>query len=92
MENPEGRYWTTVVGNNPLSADEEFVGHRSSFIGELVEFNELKEACTLRRQFMENSMRGEHTRGLPIKVDLLPEFEAIGTCLAKLHRELGLSE
>ena len=25
MEKPEGRYWVTIVGNNPSAEDEEFV-------------------------------------------------------------------
>ena len=31
MENPEGRYWTTIVGNIPSPDDSDFVDHRSSF-------------------------------------------------------------
>jgi hypothetical protein len=32
MENPEGRYWTTIVGNMPSPEDDEFVDHRSTFL------------------------------------------------------------
>jgi len=47
MAKPEGRYWTTIVGNIPSPEDEVFVDHRSSFLSELVQYNELKEVRVL---------------------------------------------
>jgi hypothetical protein len=90
MEKPRDRYWVTIVGDNPRSEDREFIEHRASFITELVEFNELREARALRKRLLDNATRGEHTSGLMTKVDLAPESEAIGACLKKLHRKLGL--
>src|SRR5258708_5057972 len=70
MENPEGRYWTTVVENVPSPEDEEFVHHRSSFLDDLIQHIELKEVRVLRKQMLENSMKGDHTRGKVLKTDL----------------------
>jgi hypothetical protein len=90
MEKPQGRYWVTVVGNNPSSEDEEFVNHRSSFISDLVQFNELREARILRKQLLDNAMSGDHTTGAMMKLDLTPESEAIQACLQKLHKKLKI--
>jgi hypothetical protein len=90
MEVPEGRYWVTTVGNNPSSEDEEFVDHRSSFISEMVQFNELKEARVLRKRLVENMMHAPGAPGTISKLDLAPEFEALGVCLGKLEKKLGL--
>jgi hypothetical protein len=90
MEKPEGRYWVTIVGQNPKSEDVEFVDHRSNFISDLVQYNELKEARLLRKQMLDNAMQGEHTPGLITKVDLSPELKALDTCLNLLHNRLGL--
>jgi len=90
MENPQGRYWVTIVGNNPSREDEEFVDHRSSFISAIVGFNELKEARILRKAFLENMMREQTTPGLPSTLDPAPEFEALGVCLAKLEKKLKI--
>lgn len=90
MENPTGRYWINIVGNNPSSDDKEFVEHRSSFVSELVQYNELKEVRTLRTVLLDNGSSGNHTRGEEFKLDLLPESNALGACLAKVHKDLGL--
>lgn len=90
MEKPDGRYWATIVGNNPSSEDEEFVDHRSSFISDLVQFNELKEARSLRKALLDNAMHGDHTPGELTKVDLAPEFKALNVCLQKLHTKLKI--
>jgi hypothetical protein len=88
MEKPEGRYWETIVGNNPSGADEEFVNHRSTFVSDLIQFNELKEARALRKRILDNSMNGDHTPGSLMKLDLTPEANALGQCLKTLHRKL----
>lgn len=90
MENPKGRYWITIVGSNPSSDDKDFVEHRSSFISELVQYNELKEVRTLRTLLMDNGATGNHTRGEEFKLDLQPESNGLGACLAKVHKALGL--
>jgi hypothetical protein len=90
MENPEGRYWTTIVGNIPSPEDSEFVEHRSSFLSDLVQYNELKEVRVLRTKLMDNAMTGNHKRGEVAKLDLAPEAAALGACLAKLHKKLKL--
>jgi hypothetical protein len=90
MQSPEGGYWVTVVGNIPASEDQQFVDHRSSFISDLVEFNELREARLLRRCLLENQMRADHTPGVKIKLDLAPESQALVVCLQKLHKKLKI--
>jgi hypothetical protein len=90
MENPQGRYWTLIVGNNPSQEDVAFVGQRSLFISDLVKFNELKEARILRKQLLDNMMQGSHAKGLPTTIDLQPEFNAISACHKKLHEKLKL--
>ena len=91
METPEGRYWETIVGNNPAPEDVEFVDHRSQFISELVAFNELKEARELRRVFAENmAAGGPAPRGSRTRLDLHPETAALAACVALLHKKLKL--
>jgi hypothetical protein len=90
METPEGRYWTTIVGNNPAPEDEDFVDHRSTFISALVQYNELTEVRTLRKEFLDNSMSGDHERGKEMRLDLTPESTALNICLATLHKKLKL--
>src|SRR5258708_21707946 len=90
MENPEGRYWTNVVENVPSPEDEQFVDHRSSFISDLVQYNELKEVRVLRKQIMDNSIRGDHTKGKVLKHDLAPESAALNACLKTLHKKLKI--
>lgn len=90
MQNPGGRYWHLIVGNNPSEDDQGFVDHRSVFIGELVQFNELQEARILRTAMMNNMISADHTLGAPTTVDLKPESEALSVCLQKLHKKLKL--
>lgn len=86
MQNPSGRYWITIVGYNPSPEDEKFVEHRSSFIAELVQYNELKEVRILRKQLLDNMVRGNHTQGEELKLDLLPESKALGHVLERYTR------
>jgi hypothetical protein len=90
MEKPGGRYWHLIVGNNPSEDDREFVEHRAAFVGELIQFNELKEARILRTAMLNNVMEGDHTPGAQKTVDLQPEFDALGLCLTQLHKKLQL--
>jgi hypothetical protein len=90
MEEPEGRYWTTIVGNNPSSEDREFVDHRATFISDLVQFNELKEARILRKHLLDNAMSGHHSPGLKTTLDLAPEFEALAVCFRVLYKKLKI--
>ena len=90
MEKPEGRHWTIIVGNNPAPEDEDFVDHRSSFLSDLVEYNELKEVRVLRKQLLDNAMSGDHERGKEMKLDLAPEFAALSACFKSLHKRLKL--
>ena len=89
FETPNGRYWTNIVGQNPSSADMDFVGHRSDFLQELIAFNELKEARVLRKAMLDNS---NHTLspGSTLKLDLGPEANALNECMKVLHKKLKL--
>jgi hypothetical protein len=90
MENPEGRYWTTVVGNIPAPEDEVFVDHRASFMSDLVQYNELKEVRDLRKKMLDNAMSGDHNPGEVAKLDLAPESVALNACLITLHKKLRI--
>jgi hypothetical protein len=88
MEKPAARYLVRTIGNNPSSEDEEFVDHRSRFISDLVQFNELKEARVLRKRFLENMMSATGPVGTISKLDLAAESEALSVCHAKLYKKL----
>jgi hypothetical protein len=90
MANPEGRYWTTVVGNVPTPEDEEFVDHRASFVDDLVKYNELKEVRLLRKRLMDNAISGDHKTDEVAKLDLAPESVALNACLITLHKKLKI--
>ena len=90
LEKPEGRYWTTVIGNIPSLEDENFIEHRGSFTSNLVSFSELKEVRVLRKLLLKNMMSGDHTRGAVSKFDLAPESAALAACLATLHKKLKI--
>lgn len=90
MEKPEGRYWTTIVGNNPAPEDEGFIDHRSTFTSDLVQYNELKEVRALRKKILDNSFTGDHERGKTMRLDLAPESAALHNCLTALHKKLKL--
>jgi len=90
MENPEGRYWTTVVGNVPAREDEDFVDHRASFLSDLMQYIELKEVRVLRKKMLDNAMSGDHTRGEVATLDLAPESAALIDCLVTLHKKLKI--
>jgi hypothetical protein len=92
MENLEGRYWTTVVGNLPAPEDEDFVDHRSSFMSDLVQYNELKEERILRKQLLDNAMSGNHNAGEIATLDLAPESTALHACLITLHKKLKFGQ
>lgn len=92
MDKPGGRYWHTTVGMNPSEDDQEFVDHRATFIVELVQFNELKEARILRTAILNNTANADHTPGAPTTIDLKPEAEAIDACFRKLHKKLRLDD
>jgi hypothetical protein len=89
FEQPNGRYWTNIVGDNPSDADKEFVEHRSNFIGDLVTYNELKEARVLRKTILDNSNQSL-SPGSTLKLDLGPEANALSECLKVLHKKLKL--
>jgi hypothetical protein len=90
MAEPDGRYWTTIVGRNPTTEDEDFVDHRSSFVSDLVQYSELKEVRILRAKLLDNMVSGEHTPGAVSKLDLAPESVALNVCLATLHKKLKI--
>jgi hypothetical protein len=90
MEKPEGRYWTTIVGNIPSPQDKDFIEHRGKFTSDLVQYNELKEVRILRKRFMNNMISGDHTRGAVLKTDLAPESAALNDCLITLHKKLNI--
>lgn len=90
MTNPQGRYWTNVVGYVPSPEDEDFVEHRASFLGDLVQYSELKEVRILRRKMLDNAMSGDHEPGEVATLDLAPESAALSTCLLTLHKKLRI--
>jgi hypothetical protein len=90
MQDPQRRYWTTVVGQVPAREDEEFVEHRSTFMSDLVQYNELKEARVLRKVMLDNSVKGDHTVGKILRTDLAPESAALNACLKTLHKKLKM--
>lgn len=92
MERPEGRYWNNVIGYLPAEEDRDFVEHRSTFISDLIQYNELKEVRVLRKKTIENSVKGEHEHGKPRTHDLAPELAALRLCMGTLHKKLRLDE
>jgi hypothetical protein len=90
FERPEGRHLTTVVGKVPLSEDDGFIRHRSSFIHELVRFNELKEARELRKGMIANLNPRCASVGSAIETDLTPEYESVSKCLKIVQGKLKL--
>jgi len=91
FEKPEGRFWVTIVGQNPSPEDEEFIDHRSQFIvSELIQFNELREVRKLRKAIMENQSKEHVSPGILTKLDLTPESVALGECLKTLHKKLKI--
>jgi hypothetical protein len=57
---------------------------------DIVQFNELREARKLRNEMLNNGNSGHHMTGVSKTIDLKPEFEALHTCLLKLHKKLKL--
>jgi hypothetical protein len=90
MSKPNGRYWITIIGNNPSPSDEEFVHHRGSFVNDLVQYNELKEVRILRKQLLDYAFGGDHTPGATVKRDFAPESAALLDCLRTVHKKLGI--
>jgi hypothetical protein len=90
MEDPDGRYWVNVVGQVPSADDEDFINHRSNFISDLIQFNDLKEARVLRNAILDNQSNAHTSPGLLTKTDLKPEAFALDTCLNVLHKKLKL--
>lgn len=90
VQEPEGRYLSIVVGYECAPEDETFIDHRSSFLSDLVQYNELKEVRTLRKKMLDNSISGHHETGKPKIVDLSPELDALKACVARLHKKLKM--
>jgi hypothetical protein len=80
----------SAAGRVPAAEDQDFVDHRSSFLSDLVQFNELKEVRTLRNQMLDNAFGGDHEQGKPLNLDLAPESAALNKCLVTLHKKLKL--
>jgi len=90
FEKPEGRYWMGVVGKVPLPSDVAFVNHRTKFLLDLPQFNELHEARELRRAMMITLNPDRLPEGSPITTDLLQEYQAILKCLEIVEKKLKL--
>jgi hypothetical protein len=77
-QKPEGRgrYLVRIIGQEPTGADKDFIEHRTDFILDLVDFNELKEATNLGQVISDNELREKGTPGLTSKLDLQPELDA----------------
>jgi hypothetical protein len=82
--------WTGGQGDERFLTHADFVDHRATFLVDLVQFTELREARKLRTEMLDNVMRAHHTPGVLTKVDLAPEARAIGDCLRTLHQKLKL--
>jgi hypothetical protein len=85
-----GRYLIQKPGWAPTPEMEPFVETRGSFMMELVEFNELKEARELRRKMAENQAKAQAGPEGTVSTDLTPEYEAISKCFHTLHKKLKL--
>jgi hypothetical protein len=90
MESPEGRYWESHVGYAPDPKDIQFVDHRSTFISNLIQFNELREARELRTKMIVNINPNGAKMGEVLKTDLMPEYVAVSDCLKIVHKKLKL--
>ena len=90
MEQTEGRFWIGVTGFLPAEEDKDFIDHRSSFLEEIIEFTELREVRSLRKAYGENMKKGERGDGQPFKLDLKPEYDALGACMKTLHEKLKI--
>jgi hypothetical protein len=90
MLEPEGRYLMTTIGKVPLPKDDDFVDHRTAFLSDTVQFNELKETRELR-QILLKKLNPEHlAEGEVQKSDLLPEYQAVLQCLGIVQKKLKL--
>lgn len=77
-EKPEGRerYLVRITCQEPTEADKDFIEHRTDFILDLVDFNELEEATNLGQVISDNELTEKGTPGLTSKLDLQPELDA----------------
>lgn len=90
MENPKGRYWVTIVGKIPHANDDNFIRHRSHFLGEMIEFTELKEVRKLRQAMLANTNHNAE-EGEELTTDLMPELNALGDCVKTIEKRMRLS-
>jgi len=58
-----------------VGADRDFVGHRAAFLGELIQYNDLKEVTILRQKILDNAFHDAGSTGL-VKTNLIPEAQA----------------
>ena len=93
LQNPENRYMTITVGKIPaVPEDAGFLWQRNSFLADLIDFTELKEARILRQKILSNMHATDsHTDGEVIKTDLKPESDALFECVQKVQGKLRLS-
>ena len=72
--------------------DAGFLWQRNSFLADLIDFTELKEARILRQKILSNMHATDsHTDGEVIKTDLKPESDALFECVQKVQGKLRLS-
>jgi len=90
MDNPSGRYLVQVPDSGPSSEDQKFVDHRTAFVLDLTDFNELPEARHLRTQMANNMFKIGEDSNPNSTLDLAPEAKAINVCLTTLHKKLKL--
>ncbi len=92
LSHPEWPYLTSVVCIPAPAEDKEFIEGRSSFVDDLVQFNELREARLLRRRLLDNGeMKLDDIKpGRVLKVNLVPEVTALETCLFTVQKKLNL--
>jgi hypothetical protein len=91
FEAPEGQYWSGTVGEVPSPNDREFVTQRAKFISQLIEFNELEEARTLRSTLIGLPLLDTYRDGNTFRRDLLPEYDALHKCTGIVHKKLKLT-
>lgn len=92
LETPQGRFLIRIAGKNPSTEDTGFVDHRSNFVLDLVQFNELREVRVLRKKMLSNSQGYGLIEAIHFKTDLTPERNALVECLIIVQGKLGLSK
>jgi hypothetical protein len=90
LEQPDGRFWVGVVGQDPSAVDKKFVIHRTSFLSGIIPFTDLREARKLRKAIVKNMQQRNPDEAQPFKLNLKPEYDALEVCMKTLHKKLRI--